>query len=285
MKKHLSKLLFLVIGLSLAATVSYLNAWTEPTQTAPEGNVSAPINVGGDPSGLPQVKTGNIEANSLSAVGMIANQFCIGSDCITAWPSGGSSVPAGTVAAFNLTTCPAGWIPADGTNNTKDLRGVFIRGMESFNAGATSTTTDPDRSGSNTLGSYQGDMYASHNHTFTVTGAPMSIYYGGTNMANGYGTFDVGWMGGTIGYNGGNETRPKNVALLFCQKDGSVQVSGTSVYPFGGIYTLYNSVCQYGNPNTAACSCPTGYNPSLIMDLSTFSSGNIPVKQYACYKS
>ena len=63
-----------------------------------------------------------------------------------------SSVPAGTISAFNLTTCPIGWIPADGTNSTPDLRGVFIRGMETFDGGTSYNDRDPDRSGSATLG-------------------------------------------------------------------------------------------------------------------------------------
>lgn len=33
--------------------------------------------------------------------------------------------------AFNLSSCPSGWITADGTNGTPDLRGEFIRGLDS----------------------------------------------------------------------------------------------------------------------------------------------------------
>jgi len=31
--------------------------------------------------------------------------------------------------SFNLASCPSGWIEADGTNGTPDLRGAFIRGI------------------------------------------------------------------------------------------------------------------------------------------------------------
>jgi hypothetical protein len=230
MKKHLSKLLFLVIGLSLAATASYLNAWSGPTQTAPDGNVDAPINVGGDPQGDPQIKTGNLEAYGLSAVGVVANQFCLGSDCITAWPSGGASVPAGTVAAFNLTTCPAGWIPSDGNNGTPDLRGYFIRGYG----------TNSDGTSSGAFGVKQADEFKSHDHK-DVYGRSTNTEWDwvGTNGGsynflapnNADGTWVVGDSQGPwtqVNAQGGSETRPKNVALLFCQKDGTSSGGGSN---------------------------------------------------------
>lgn len=50
-------------------------------------------------------------------------------------------VPTGAVMAFFGSTCPNGWSPAngtangvkktDGTNGTLDLRGEFIRGLDS----------------------------------------------------------------------------------------------------------------------------------------------------------
>jgi len=38
--------------------------------------------------------------------------------------------PVGGVMFFNLGACPTGWVAADGTNGTPDLRGEFIRGMD-----------------------------------------------------------------------------------------------------------------------------------------------------------
>ena len=56
-------------------------------------------------------------------------------------------VPSGFIGAFNLATCPSGWNAADGTNGTPDLRGEFIRGVDSGRG------LDAGR----TLGSPQGD--------------------------------------------------------------------------------------------------------------------------------
>jgi len=39
--------------------------------------------------------------------------------------------PSGAVIAFNLSACPTGWIAANGSNGTPDLRGEFIRGLDS----------------------------------------------------------------------------------------------------------------------------------------------------------
>ncbi|MBF0298330.1 MAG: tail fiber protein [Oligoflexia bacterium] len=40
-------------------------------------------------------------------------------------------IPSRAIIAFNLETCPAGWIPANGGQNTPDLRGEFVRGLDS----------------------------------------------------------------------------------------------------------------------------------------------------------
>lgn len=54
MKKYIYQGIFLFTIIFIAAGASYLNAWTAPTQTAPNGNTPAPLNVGV----LTQDKTG-----------------------------------------------------------------------------------------------------------------------------------------------------------------------------------------------------------------------------------
>lgn len=71
----------------------------------------------------------------------------------------GGIVPTGAVMAFNLANCPNGWSPADGTNGRPDLRGEFIRGLDSGRG------IDAGRA----LGSWQIDMFKSHTHTFSLS--------------------------------------------------------------------------------------------------------------------
>ncbi len=78
-------------AMAIVAGIAYA-VWTEPTTNPPGDNVSAPINTGSQD----QTKTGGFTAASLKA-GVIegttvkgTSQLCIGTDCRTAWPSGGS---------------------------------------------------------------------------------------------------------------------------------------------------------------------------------------------------
>ena len=150
------------------------------------------------------------------------------------------SVPTGFVWAFNLSACPTWWIPADGTNSTPDLRWTFIRWMNwSLNS----------RDVARTLWSYQADDFLSHLHSVNPPSTTSSsagnhrhtyIYYrterqfgdGGARAID----YDQGSTTGNTGYagththttniaafnsasSGWTETRPKNVALLYCVKD------------------------------------------------------------------
>lgn len=113
------------------------------------------------------------------------------------------------------------------TFNLPDLRGMFIRGWDS-----SSYPTDPAR----VLGSYQEDMFKSHNHPGSSTapagnhrhrveghhddstgdGYPGEIGRTNTNYSF-YTDYDgIHSHGVVIGAEGGAETRPKNIALLVC---------------------------------------------------------------------
>jgi len=58
--------------------------------------------------------------------------------------------PSGAIMAFNLAACPDGWIVANGSAGTPDLRGAFIRGDLGEQNGR-DVTRD--------LGSYQEDEF------------------------------------------------------------------------------------------------------------------------------
>jgi microcystin-dependent protein len=134
------------------------------------------------------------------------------------------SVPSGTVQWFAGPTPPTGWVYCDGTtfliatypalyavigriysalatpaNSFKvpDLRGQFLRGWDNRATGG----TDSGR----VFGSYQNDEFASHSHTYV------------DNLAPGFGLTSTGFSAAQdtqTGATGGNETRPKNIAML-----------------------------------------------------------------------
>lgn len=112
-----------------------------------------------------------------------------------------SLIPAGAVMFFNLAGCPTGWVAANGTGGTPDLRGEFIRGLDSGRG------VDSGRG----LATAQGQAIQSHTHPFF---AQISGIYTYSNVGGGQGTP----ANSTTGATGGTETRPRNVALLACIK-------------------------------------------------------------------
>ena len=140
----------------------------------------------------------------------------------------GLSVPSGAVFAFASSTAPTGYLECNGdavsrttyadlfaivntsygvgdgstTFNLPDLRGEFIRGWDD------SRGADPGR----LFGSFQSDAFASHTHTGVSGDA-------GTDPARiGGGNRDVDTGTYTTNATGDTETRPRNVALLYCIK-------------------------------------------------------------------
>jgi hypothetical protein len=126
--------------------------------------------------------------------------------------AGPGLVPTGAVMAFYRSTPPTGWLECNGQSaaaypnlvaigvvTTPDLRGFFVRGWDN------SRGVDPGRA----LGTAQEDMFESHTHL-----------YGSFNDRGGgpgYSTIGAGYSYATSGA-GGTETRPKNIALMYCIK-------------------------------------------------------------------
>lgn len=117
------------------------------------------------------------------------------------WSISWTSIPTWAVMAFNLSTCPLGWSKANGTNGNPDLRWEFIRWLDD------SRWIDVWR----TLASWQVDDFKSHTHwgvfapSWSSLGDSRQINYSSMNWA----TAATWWT----------ETRPRNVALLYCVKD------------------------------------------------------------------
>lgn len=134
----------------------------------------------------------------------------------------------GMYAFFNSITCPIGWVPANGSGGTVDLRGQFLRSWDNGKG------VDSGR----TLGSIQEDDLKRHNHTGTTTrdgdhshgytsahvgkGGALAIQsgsdFGDTYVRSGTELAGAHSHNLNINYYGGTETRPKNIALLVCMK-------------------------------------------------------------------
>jgi len=149
------------------------------------------------------------------------------------------TVPSGAIMSFNLTICPTGWIPSDGTSGTPDLRGQFIRGLNTFDGGVTTRADGKQDPDTRSLGEVQDDAIRRHNVTssranrYLTVGVrawgtaapagynearnfiPISEKQAGLenaiNSGDGLGASHI--IGGS-----GPETRSKNVALVYCIK-------------------------------------------------------------------
>ena len=125
-----------------------------------------------------------------------------------------ASVPNWSVMAFNLSSCPTWWIAADWTNSTPDLRWTFIRWIW-WDANSRDITR--------TLWEYQDDQFESHTHYRNTYNASEFVYRTWTseNWATIWSPNRWQWLWETWNPNSWkrwNETRPKNIALLYCIK-------------------------------------------------------------------
>jgi microcystin-dependent protein len=149
-------------------------------------------------------------------------------------------VPTGAVMPFAMNSAPSGWLAANGATVSRsvysalftaigtiygtgdgsttftlpDLRGYFVRG-----AG-----TNADGVAGGAFGVKQADSIVAHTHndaTYTFTSAAA--------VTNAYSVFaSAGFVNGVTGtnparavnapHNGGTETRPYNIAMLYCIK-------------------------------------------------------------------
>lgn len=122
---------------------------------------------------------------------------------------GNNLIPAWAIMAFNLASCPAWW------SEYTAARGRFLRWIDS------SWTNDVVRIAWN----IQADDFKSHNHTVTDNWNSITIYDINWDAWWNYWTLwrsdsrHTAWIPFVISNNWWTETRPKNVAVLYCVKD------------------------------------------------------------------
>jgi microcystin-dependent protein len=158
-------------------------------------------------------------------------------------------VPAGAVQAFAMNSAPAGWLTADGTEYAKtgtyaalfaaisttygetngsggagtshfrvpDLRGIFVRGSGS--------QTISGITYNKTFAAKEGDAFQGHQHAVTHDAqkliGPVHTIAGGFGAESVPASIQIG-NPTTDGANGtprtASETRPANIAMLYCIK-------------------------------------------------------------------
>ena len=157
----------------------------------------------------------------------------------------GVAIPPGAVMSFAMSAAPIGWLACDGTSkavsdfqplfaaigytyggsssnfNVPNLQGQFVRGLTTN----LSTASRDPLSATRVLGNVQNDAFQSHIHTYSYLGIQQSVsnnsystpagqYFLGSNLNTSTPTSDN--INGTP--RATNETRPVNIALLFCIK-------------------------------------------------------------------
>jgi microcystin-dependent protein len=175
----------------------------------------------------PLTATLNGTVVSNTTVDALRGDLVIGFDNDLLQTLAANKTPAGAIMAFANDSTPAGWLACEGqavsrstyanlsavigttygsgngstTFNIPDLRGYFVRG-----AGINS-----DGTYSGTFGVKQADEIKSHTHTIPVIA-------GSDGDAGSDSIFKARNGAGTTGATGGNETRPRNIPMLYCIK-------------------------------------------------------------------
>lgn len=225
-----------------------VNSATGITSLTTAGTTWGYLSSGG--SYLPTITTGSISTTTVQVSGTTATcsstnagtirytsvtttlELCTGSS----WQPIGVGIPAGTISAFASTTCPTGW------SEYTAARGRFLRGIDN------SAGNDPD--GTRAPGATQADMVGPHNHQ--LTGNYIRGGAGTTaNVTQGGGSFVYNASYDATANNTGAETRPKNVAVTYCQFNGTSNgwnnpLSGGSTVPGGSTGQIqYNTAGSF----------------------------------------
>ena len=225
-----------VLSLTTGETFTYLNVWLvgAPQSISGYAPINSPIF-----TGVPQAPT---PAANDSSGKIATTQF------VTTAISNATFLPAGMVVPFAMATAPTGWLTCEGqavsrttfarlfsvigttwgtgdgttTFNIPDCRGQFVRGAD---LGA---NVDPGRA----IGTSQGFAMQGHAHNFGVTtvnnggvytgfasGGDNAVYQNPTNASGTQPVTSAPVTSGTYGAPAlANETRPVNVAMIYCIK-------------------------------------------------------------------
>jgi hypothetical protein len=224
----------------------------------------------------------------------------------------GSTSPPGMVSAFPMATCPAGWLETDGSTVSRstyaslfevigtiygagngsttfklpDYRGYFLRSWShgsGVDPDAASRSNRGDGTTGDNIGTIQGFQLQSHSHNYSspLIGAWKGMTHDGGGTA-------MEWPDPSAGVTyptGGNETRPKNVNVIYCINTATSATStsggsGSSNYiPLWTSSTILGNsplVANNGNVGIGSTAPSTGLD--IISSTSTGSMSNVGMR-------
>jgi len=177
--------------------------------------------------------TGGFSAGIVTTTSLIVNGNAritgiVSTSSVTDLSGGYLSTPPGTVITIAASTAPTGYLKANGASlNTTtyaslfstigytfggsgasftlpDLRGEFIRGWVDDRVGIDTGTT---------FGRFQNDSFRSHTHAYNKNTNANTDHSGFDTISN-----NPSFSSQPTGSTGEDETRPRNIALLYCIK-------------------------------------------------------------------
>jgi hypothetical protein len=187
-------------------------------------------------SGKLKVRAAGITSNELATGSVTTGKLAEGSVAATKLAADVIFVPSGAVMPFAMNAAPTGWLAANGaavsratyaalfaaiattygvgdgatTFNLPDLRGYFVRGVG----------TNSDGTVSGAFATKQTDSVGPHTHPNTISQGELGLGSGGYR----YDSFQDGGDKefkanfSSPSNTGTTETRPRNIAMLYCIK-------------------------------------------------------------------
>lgn len=192
-----------------------------------------------------------------------------------------SALPVGSIVAFPVDSPPPGFLELDnsvkssatypdlsaylggkfnkgdeGVGNFRlpEARGEFLRGWDHGRG------VDPGRA----IGTLQSDLFGSHSHTHAADNSK-GISNVTVGTVAGSGQYAVTNSGNVTGSTGGSETRPRNVAVMWCIKAWNAPINQGNI----DVAALVKEVSRLGSavPVGAVMAFPTGIVPPGFLEL------------------
>jgi hypothetical protein len=175
MKKIIENAKVAVLALILVFTAGYVKAWTGPTLSPPNGNISAPINVGSST----QTKLGSLIVNAASPVQNAVGLTVFGTTSMAGIQINSGGAQVGQVLTITNSSGATGWI----STSTIMSSGSGSSGVSSIIAGSGMSISPSGGTGNVTVGLatpttviYQcpnvptGNTTSGNNGTATISG-------------------------------------------------------------------------------------------------------------------